>query len=78
MTSAVVVVVPGKTVLVEGDDVDVPVPTDVVVEGKIPVVVVEEDAAAVVVVEEGEAVVDVVGVVVDDVGDEVDDELVET
>ena len=58
MTSAVVVVIPGGAVLVDGEEVDVPEPVDVVVEGKMPVVVVEEDAAAVVVVEERDDVVD--------------------
>ena len=69
MTSAVVVVMPGGAVLVEGEEVDVPGPADVVVEGKSTVVVVEEDAAAVVVVDERADVVDVVDVVVDDDGD---------
>ena len=70
MTSAVVVVMPGGVVLVVGEEVDVPGPVDLVVEGKIPVVVVEEDPAAVVVVEERDDVVD------EDVCDDVDDEVV--
>ena len=66
MTSAVVVVMPGGVVLVDGEDVEVPGPVDVVVEGKIPVDVVEEDPAAVVVVDGRDDVVDNVEVVVDD------------
>ena len=65
MISAVVVVMPGGAVLVAEEDVDVPEPVDVVVEGKIPVDVVDEDTAAVVVVDERDEEVD------DDVDDEV-------
>ena len=65
MTSAVVVVMPDGIVLVEGEDVDVPVPVDVVVEDTMAIDVVEEVTAVVVVVDEAAEEVD------DDVGDEV-------
>jgi hypothetical protein len=74
VTSAVVVVLPAGIVVVEMEDVDVPGPVDVVVEGKIPADVVEEDAGSVVVVDERDEEVDDVEGIVDD---EVDDEVVE-
>ena len=59
----VVVVMPGGIVLVEGEEVDVPGPIDMVVEEEREDEVVEEDEAAV--------------VVVDETGDDVDDDVVE-